>query len=234
MSNTKAKKTTSAEVFPAEVVAAVEQSEQTTAELIEETAEAVSTMAETMGSAAKLVVLLFDKMQEFVKEVWRRCYEGDILFVECGESGVINEALQLIAKGDVADDFVIVSAGTLPCHSLTYEEMCVYFRRVMKDNSQVLDSHLPMRLHAERLAEVIEKGGDPSNVEEFLATYYKAAGIRPVDASFQWGNVLTPVTRGNPCHATIVESIHRKKYVVCSTPDALAGVEPAFRDWLLK
>lgn len=233
MSNSKAKKTTSAENTSAEGVAAVEQSEQMFDEM-EKAATAMDSMAKAADSAAKLVVLLFDKMQEFVKEVWRRCYEGDILFVECGESGVINEALQLIAKGDVADDFVIVSAGTLPCHSLTYEEMCVYFRRVMKDNSQVLDSHLPMRLHAERLAEVIEKGGDPSNVEEFLATYYKAAGIRPVDASFQWGNVLTPVTRGNPCHATIVESIHRKKYVVCSTPDALAGVEPAFRDWLLK
>lgn len=233
MRNTKAKKTTSAENPSAEGVAAIEQSEQMFEEM-EKTATAMDSMAKAADSAAKLVVLLFDKMQEFVKEVWRRCYEGDILFVECGESGVINEALQLIAKGDVADDFVIVSAGTLPCHSLTYEEMCVYFRRVMKDNSQVLDSHLPMRLHAERLAEVIEKGGDPSNVEEFLATYYKAAGIRPVDASFQWGNVLTPVTRGNPCHATIVESIHRKKYVVCSTPDALAGVEPAFRDWLLK
>ena len=233
MSNTKAKKTTSAENTSAEGVAAVEQSEQMFEEM-ETAASAMDSMAKAADSAAKLVVLLFDKMQEFVKEVWRRCYEGDILFVECGESGVINEALQLIAKGDVADDFVIVSAGTLPCHSLTYEEMCVYFRRVMKDNSQVLDSHLPMRLHAERLAEVIEKGVDPSNVEEFIATYYKAAGIRPVDASFQWGNVLTPVTRGNPCHATIVESIHRKKYVVCSTPDALAGVEPAFRDWLLK
>ena len=233
MRNTKAKKTTSAENTSAEGVAAVEQSEQMFEEM-ETAASAMDSMAKAADSAAKLVVLLFDKMQEFVKEVWRRCYEGDILFVECGESGVINEALQLIAKGDVADDFVIVSAGTLPCHSLTYEEMCVYFRRVMKDNSQVLDSHLPMRLHAERLAEVIEKGVDPSNVEEFIATYYKAAGIRPVDASFQWGNVLTPVTRGNPCHATIVESIHRKKYVVCSTPDALAGVEPAFRDWLLK
>lgn len=233
MSNTKAKMTPSAENTSAEGVAAVEQSEQMFEEM-EKTATAMDSMAKAADSAAKLVVLLFDKMQEFVKEVWRRCYEGDILFVECGESGVINEALQLIAKGDVADDFVIVSAGTLPCHSLTYEEMCVYFRRVMKDNLQVLDSHLPMRLHAERLAEVIEKGIDPSNVEEFIATYYKAAGIRPVDASFQWGNVLTPVTRGNPCHATIVESIHRKKYVVCSTPDALAGVEPAFRDWLLK
>lgn len=233
MSNTKAKKTTSAENTSAEGVAAIEQSEQMFEEM-EKTTTAMDSMAKAADSAAKLVVLLFDKMQEFVKEVWRHCYAGDILFIEGGESGVINEALQLIAKGDVADDFVIVSAGTLPCHSLTYEEMCVYFRRVMKDNSQVLDSHLPMRLHAERLAEVIEKGGDPSNVEEFLATYYKAAGIRPVDASFQWGNVLTPVTRGNPCHATIVESIHRKKYVVCSTPDALAGVEPAFRDWLLK
>lgn len=233
MSKSSISKATSAEKTSAEVVAAVEQSEQMFEEM-ETAATAMDSMAKAADSAAKLVVLLFDKMQEFVKEVWRRCYEGDILFVECGESGVINEALQLIAKGEVADDFVIVSAGTLPCHSLTYEEMCVYFRRVMKDNSQVLDSHLPMRLHAERLAGVIEMGADPSNVEEFIATYYKAAGIRPVDASFQWGNVLTPVTRGNPCHATIIESIHRKKYVVCSTPDALAGVEPAFRDWLLK
>ena len=237
MSRTKSTKTTSAEQLSAEAVDPVGQA-VTEPEASQEVHEAIVDMATTLQDSfqeqAKVVVVCFGAMQEFVEEVWKHCYHGEILFIEATQPNIIYEALNLVAEGKVTNEFVIVSAGTLPCHTLSYEEMCVHYRRIMADNSQHLDSHLPLRLHAERLAEVVEKGANPDNVEEFLSIYYKAAGIRPVDASFQWGNVLTPVTRANPCHATLVESIHRKKYIVCTTPEALAGVEPAFCDWLLK
>lgn len=134
----------------------------------------------------------------------------------------------LIADEDIADRFVLVPAGCIPCAPVSFEELHTPLVYVDGQGQHHYD-RLPIALDKSDLVERLSS--DNFNPDTAIESISKANG-RAVEGSFREGNLLTPVLRGNPCEHIVMEALVRKKYLICSA-EGLTAITQLLQDTVL-
>lgn len=130
------------------------------------------------------------------------------------DQGLMSQLTDCLADPDVAEDFVYVPANCFAAKTLNAGELGVPYVYVDKNGRRSFDHRLPVQVSKSVLMDIVtaedsDKTGDEENLEQL----YTSSRSVPVEASFNFGNIVTPVLRGNPCENLVIEAFLRKKYV---------------------
>lgn len=165
-----------------------------------------------------VMVLCWPGTEDLMEKIWRKMYAGDgLAFGTIPEnSGTVAELAGIVADETVADRFVLVTPGCVPCSRVTDAELNLPVIYVEKSGKRLHDHGLPMAFEKDILVDVLAQAGDQADSETVLEAYNKAAGVRPVEVGMSFGNYVTPVRRAVPCENKVVEALLRKKFLTCS------------------
>ena len=172
------------------------------------------------GEAMKAtMVLCWPGTEELMEKIWRKMYSGDgLAFGTVPEnSDTVAELAGIVADETVADRFVLVMPGCVPCCKVTEVELALPVVYVEKSGKRLLDNGLPMMFDKDILVDVLAQAGDKADSETVLEAYNRAAGVRPVEVGMSFGNYVTPVRRAVPCENRVIEALLKKKFLLCSS-----------------
>ena len=185
----------------------------------------------TSESAVRLVIMAHPGSEVVCRKIWKKlCAEPHIVVTYQGEA--LSEILEnMIADGKVADNFVLVPAGCIPCARIEYSELLTPKVYVTKLEKLQYDSGLPVSFDKMLLADFLPEYAHASD-EDFLEAYIKTHLVRPIWVSLNWGNYLSPVKRGTPCMNKVMEALVRKKFITASA-EGWKAIEPLLKKTLL-
>ena len=172
------------------------------------------------GEAMKAtIVLCRPGTEDLVEKIWRKMYAGEgLAFGTVPENpGTVAVLADLVADETVADRFVLVMPGCVPCCKVTEAELALPVVYVEKSGKRLLDHGLPMVFDKDILVDVLAQAGDKADSETVLEAYNRAAGVRPVEVGMSFGNYVTPVRRAVPCENRVIEALLKKKFLLCSS-----------------
>lgn len=166
-----------------------------------------------------VMVLCWPGTEDLMEKIWRKMYAGDgLAFGTVPEnSGTVAELAGIVADETVADRFVLVMPGCVPCCKVTEAELALPVVYVEKSGKRLLDNGLPMMFDKDILVDVLAQAGDKADSETVLEAYNRAAGVRPVEVGMSFGNYVTPVRRAVPCENRVIEALLKKKFLLCSS-----------------
>ena len=181
------------------------------------------------GTTTNVVILAYEGTEDVVLKVWDKMLPGLVKKIITSQAATLADVLpDLIADEDIADRFVLVPAGCIPCAPVSFEELHTPLVYVDGQGKRHYD-RLPVVLDKADLVEMLSSDGfSPDTVMESIC---KAKG-RAIEGSFREGNLLTPVLRGNPCEHIVMEALIRKKYLICSA-EGLTAITQLLQDTML-
>lgn len=181
------------------------------------------------GTTTNVVILAYEGTEDVVLKVWDKMLPGLVKKIITSQAATLADVLpDLIADEDIADRFVLVPAGCIPCAPVSFEELHTPLVYVDGQGKRHYD-RLPVVLDKADLVEMLGSNGfSPDTVMESIC---KAKG-RAIEGSFREGNLLTPVLRGNPCEHIVMEALIRKKYLICSA-EGLTAITQLLQDTML-
>ena len=178
----------------------------------------------------RLVVLAYQGTEQLLKEIWKRnCNEPARIITDNFEN-FIDALGAIVADTAVAEDFVLVQANCIPCAPIRFAELQQAFVLIDSAKREHYLHRLPISFNKAILADCLGEEMDP---EGFVRSYVLSNATRPVQASLQFGNIVSPVLRGDPCEHLVIEALLRKKFIVTS-PDGWTAIAPLLQKTLLK
>lgn len=191
--------------------------------------------AGSTASAAKsynLVVCAYEGTEAQMAKVWKKMAGVDPAVIPVSATADLRDILAgIIARNDVADEFVLVPANCVPCAPLTVAELSMPLVFVDVNDRRVYGERLPKPFTKEHLVDALAADGE-TTTEDWLKNYFKSCLTRPVEAGYRFGNLVTPVYRSNPCEHVVIEAFVRKKYVF-ATPGGYAAISALIDQYLL-
>lgn len=186
-------------------------------------------------SAAKsynLVVCAYEGTEAQMAKVWKKMTGVDPTVIAVSATAELRDILAgIIARNDVADEFVFVPANCVPCAPLTAAELSTPLVFVDVNDRRVYGERLPKPFTKEHLVDALAAESDITT-EDWLKNYFKSWLTRPIEAGFRFGNLVTPVYRSNPCEHVVIEAFVRKKYIF-ATPGGYAAISALIDQYLL-
>lgn len=178
----------------------------------------------------RLVVLAYPDTEQALGRIWKKHCKEPALILTDNFDNIIDALGAIVADNTVAEDFVLVQANCIPCSPVRFEELQQAFVLIDGAKREHYLHRLPISFSKAILAEILGEEEDP---ETFVKSYVTAHATRPVQASLQFGNFVSPVLRGNPCEHLVIEALLRKKYIVTSR-EGWTAIEPLLQKTLLK
>ena len=167
------------------------------------------------GTVVSVVILAYEGTEELMQKIWDKMLPGVVKKVmpTTPETSLIQVLPRLLADNEVADKFILVPAGCIPCAPVSFEELCAPLVYVDGQGRRHYD-RLPSAFDKHELVtRFLDDNYDPDNE---LESVLKPKLGRAIEGSYKEGNLLTPVLRGNPCEHIVMEALVRKKYLICS------------------
>ncbi len=172
--------------------------------------------ASELEPQAVIAVLAYPGTEEQMSRVWGRMTELPFKIVPFADGESLQVKLaELVADGNIADDFVLVPANVLPCKPVDLDELSVPYVYTTAYGERKYDSRVPMKFSKASLVEHLA-GAAEMDDEAFLHTYFDTYRHYPVEVGFSYGNFITPVLRGNPCESVVMEALVRKRFISAS------------------
>lgn len=181
-------------------------------------AESESTQADcAKATLATIVILCFAGTMALMEKLWGKFYRTDeVRFKEVsGKENTLDYLADIIADESIPDQFTICPPNCVPCCELSDVDLLQHYVYVDKSGQKTLNSGLPMTFNKDTLVELMGAHPD-ATPEQILEMYNKETGIRPVEAGYTFGNIVTPVRRATPCENVVIEALMRKKFLTCS------------------
>lgn len=194
------------------------KSTKSTATAITETAAVVDSQ-KPASPGVSLVIMAFPGTEELMQKLWERALGDDLgnlsLLVRTADGcNLSQQAAQLLADDEVAEEFILVPANTFPTRHIERAELRIPVVYVRKDGVQEFDHRLPKLMTKELVTEILSQGvEDP---ETFAASVINAPGSLPLQVGMSFGNYITQVLRGDPCQNMIIEALIGKKYIAAN------------------
>lgn len=161
-----------------------------------------------------VIVCVYPEHEDIMEKMWRQNYSGDILFRTVKPEYNLKELLaELIADVEIADDFVLLQPDTVPCASVSLDELRSPVVYITATGVKKYDEKMPMVISKDTIVPLL--ADDKMSSEDIVRNLLKA-GTRPLEVGFSFGNYVTPVRRGNPCEHIVIEALVRKKFIIAS------------------
>lgn len=185
--------------------------------------------ASSTDATVTVIIIAHKGTEDVAGKAWDKMLPGLVKKIITSQAATLVDVLpDLIADEDIADKFVLVPAGCIPCAPVSFEELHTPLVYVDGQGKRHYD-RLPVVLDKADLVERLSSNGfSPDTVMESIC---KAKG-RAIEGSFREGNLLTPVLRGNPCEHIVMEALIRKKYLICSA-EGLTAITQLLQDTML-
>lgn len=167
---------------------------------------------------AGIVIGAWPGTEDLMRSVWGKMIPSGKLFrvitIQEGKS-LQDELAELVAEESVADEFVYAAPNLIPCSKLSMEDLRMSLAYVFADGKTDFTTPLPGLYVKDALINLFAsvQGKDDN---EFLAAYAARFRSRPVAAGFTFGNIVTPVNRGDPCENRVIEAMLRKKFITAN------------------
>lgn len=174
---------------------------------------------EVNGSPANLkriVVCAYPGTAERLVLVWTKMTDTPLVVLPVSEQSSLREILaKTLTLPDVSEDFVLVPPNCIPCSQISFEELKGPFLFVDIFGKSHYSDRLPIHLEKPLLVDALASS-EQEDDELLMKEYYKKHLHRPIEGGFKFGNLVTPVYRGNPCENLVIEAFVRKKFVTAS------------------
>lgn len=147
--------------------------------------------------------------------LWSRALGDDVRFKVLTvhpDEPVSEQLVDCLADSEVSEVFVYSPANTFPPKHLNVGELETPYVYISKNGVHTFNHRLPVRADKAGLMDILAVE-DPRSEEEILKDVAALVASQPVEASFQFGNIVTPVLRGNPCEHVVIEAFIHKKFV---------------------
>lgn len=181
----------------------------------------------------KLVVCAYPGTGEQLALVWSKMTGAELTTIIVDESASLRDTIaRVVAMPKVADDFVLVPANCVPCSPISLEELKGPFVFVDIYGKRHFADRLPVYLEKGLLVDDLATS-EASDDESFMMEYHKRHLHRPIEGGFRFGNLVTPVYRGNPCENLVIEAFVRKKFVTAS-PVGYKAISRLVEQYLLR
>jgi hypothetical protein len=180
-----------------------------------------------------LVICAYPGTGEQLALVWSKMTGAELTTITVDERTSLRDTVaRVVAMPEVADDFVLVPANCVPCSPLSLEELKGPFVFVDIYGKRHFADRLPVYLEKTLLVDDLA-ASEATDDETFMRDYHKRHLHRPIEGGFRFGNLVTPVYRGNPCENLVIEAFVRKKFVTAS-PIGYKAISNLVEQYLLR
>lgn len=172
----------------------------------------VETSHETSFS---IVIGAFPGSEARMAALWSRALGADVSFKVVTmrpDEPISEQIIDCLADTEVSDVFVYSPANTFPPKHLNVGELETPYVFINKNGVRTFNHRLPVHVDKSKVMDIlaVEK---PRSEEEILKDVAALVASQPVEASFHFGNIVTPVVRANPCEHVVIEAFIHKKFV---------------------
>lgn len=180
-----------------------------------------------------LVICAYPGTGEQLALVWFKMTGAELTTITVDERTSLRDTLaRVVAMPEVADDFVLIPANCVPCSPISLDELKGPFVFVDIYGKRHFADRLPVYLEKALLVDDLA-ASEATDDETFMRDYHKRHLHRPIEGGFRFGNLVTPVYRGNPCENLVIEAFVRKKFVTAS-PIGYKAISNLVEQYLLR
>ena len=172
-----------------------------------------------------VVVMCHPGTLDLMKRIWEeRLQNAQLIFIELDDpkEGLLDQLGRALAHENITPGFVLAPANLIPCSEITLDDLMIPVVYVTKDGKRVYDAVVPMTFDVEKAQELIEEMAIADTYsdedfaklnEDFARAYAERHRTRALEVGINFGNYISPVTRGTPCRNKVIEALMRKKFL---------------------
>ena len=172
-----------------------------------------------------VVVMCHPGTLDLMKRIWEeRLQNAQLIFIELDDpkEGLLDQLGRALAHENITPGFVLAPANLIPCSEITLDDLMIPVVYVTKDGKRVYDAVVPMTFDVEKAQELIEEMAIADTYsdedfaklnEDFARAYAERHRTRALEVGINFGNYISPVTRGTPCGNKVIEALMRKKFL---------------------
>ena len=172
-----------------------------------------------------VVVMCHPGTLDLMKRIWEeRLQNAQLIFIELDDpkEGLLYQLGRALAHENITPGFVLAPANLIPCSEIMLDDLMIPVVYVTKDGKRVYDAVVPMTFDVEKAQELIEEMAIADTYsdedfaklnEDFARAYAERHRTRALEVGINFGNYISPVTRGTPCRNKVIEALMRKKFL---------------------
>ena len=172
-----------------------------------------------------VVVMCHPGTLDLMKRIWEeRLQNAQLIFIELDDpkAGLLSQLGRALAHENITPGFVLAPANLIPCSEIMLDDLMIPVVYVTKDGKRVYDAVVPMTFDVEKAQELIEEMAIADTYsdedfaklnEDFARAYAERHRTRALEVGINFGNYISPVTRGTPCGNKVIEALMRKKFL---------------------
>ena len=180
-----------------------------------------------MAKKFAILLLAYASTEALAASIWEKHCSKPLKVITASPATTLRSVAEdAIADNEVADVFVIVPPGCIPCANVDFAELTIYKAQELK-SGELIYNRLPIAFRKSELVSFLadEKNDLFLEDETFAKAWVTSKEARPMKVSFHYGNYLTPVNRANPCEYRVIEAMATKRFITASEEGWFA-IEP--------